>query len=111
MPHRTMATVSGIAPLSCWCRASSLLAWAAPSFRAKAEPSERVRNRNMFQVLARRGARLNREIPSRAKTAGLRWPTTQQRHAPVAEEGHHDELLQSKGRYAEMFELQAASYR
>jgi len=29
----------------------------------------------------------------------------------IAEEGHHTELLQNKGRYAEMFELQAASYR
>jgi ATP-binding cassette subfamily B protein len=29
----------------------------------------------------------------------------------IAEQGHHDQLLQNKGRYAEMFELQAASYR
>jgi ATP-binding cassette, subfamily B, bacterial len=29
----------------------------------------------------------------------------------IAEQGSHSELLSSKGRYAEMFELQAASYR
>ena len=29
----------------------------------------------------------------------------------IAEQGPHDELLQNKGRYAEMFELHAASYR
>jgi ATP-binding cassette subfamily B protein len=29
----------------------------------------------------------------------------------IAEQGDHDQLLQSKGRYAEMFEMQAASYR
>jgi ATP-binding cassette subfamily B protein len=29
----------------------------------------------------------------------------------IAEQGNHDQLLSTKGRYAEMFELQAASYR
>ena len=29
----------------------------------------------------------------------------------IAEEGNHDQLLLNKGRYAEMFEMQAASYR
>lgn len=29
----------------------------------------------------------------------------------IAEQGDHDELVQSNGRYAQMFELQAASYR
>ena len=29
----------------------------------------------------------------------------------IAEEGPHDQLLERGGRYAEMFELQAANYR
>ena len=29
----------------------------------------------------------------------------------IVKQGGHDELIQSKGRYAQMFELQAASYR
>ena len=29
----------------------------------------------------------------------------------IAEEGSHQELLKNAGRYAEMFELQAANYR
>jgi ATP-binding cassette subfamily B protein len=29
----------------------------------------------------------------------------------IAEDGQHDQLLRSGGRYAEMFEMQAANYR
>ena len=29
----------------------------------------------------------------------------------IAEQGHHDALVKGGGRYAEMFELQAAGYR
>jgi ABC-type multidrug transport system fused ATPase/permease subunit len=29
----------------------------------------------------------------------------------IAEQGQHDELVRVSGRYAQMFELQAASYR
>jgi ATP-binding cassette subfamily B protein len=29
----------------------------------------------------------------------------------IAEEGNHDSLTRLRGRYAEMFEMQAASYR
>lgn len=29
----------------------------------------------------------------------------------IAEQGHHEQLIQTRGRYAEMFDLQAASYR
>ena len=29
----------------------------------------------------------------------------------IAEQGHHDQLVKDGGLYAEMFELQAASYR
>jgi ATP-binding cassette subfamily B protein len=29
----------------------------------------------------------------------------------IAEQGSHQELMESAGRYAEMFELQAANYR
>ena len=29
----------------------------------------------------------------------------------IAEEGSHDDLMASAGRYSEMFELQAANYR
>ena len=29
----------------------------------------------------------------------------------IAEQGHHDQLVACSGRYAEMFELQAANYR
>jgi ATP-binding cassette subfamily B protein len=32
-------------------------------------------------------------------------------HGRVLEEGSHDQLVSMRGRYAELFELQAAGYR
>jgi len=79
------------------------------------EPTAALDARSEFEVF-QRFAELTRDkmalfISHRFSTVRMADRIVVLERGKIAEEGSHDQLSRLGGRYAEMFELQAASYR